>query len=122
MKTVALVIIGLISGAVCGFAGISGSAVIVAALIYIFGYSMHLAQGTTQVLLLPSICILATWAYFKSGHVDIPVAIVMAIGFVFGRVFVAGIAAKIATSIVRKAIAFALWLIVTGIFVNTPQS
>jgi uncharacterized membrane protein YfcA len=53
MRVIALIVLGLASGALSGVTGMGGGALIVPALIYLFGYSVHLAQGTTLALLVP---------------------------------------------------------------------
>lgn len=78
------VIIGLFAGIVSGLIGIGGGIVIVPCLIYILGFSQHAAQGTTLAMLVPPIGILAAWTYFKQGHVNLPVAGLMCLGFVLG--------------------------------------
>jgi uncharacterized membrane protein YfcA len=122
MKVIALIVLGLASGALSGVTGMGGGAVIVPALIYVFGYSVHLAQGTTLALLVPPIGLLAAWAYFKSGYVDIPAAMIIALGFVIGSFIAAKIAVRLPTIIVRKIFAVALGLIAFEMFFHPPQS
>ena len=45
MKLIALLMLGLGAGALSGVTGIGGGTIIVPALIYLFGFSQHLAQG-----------------------------------------------------------------------------
>jgi len=122
MTVIALIVLGLASGALSGVTGMGGGAVIVPALIYVFGYSVHLAQGTTLALLVPPIGLLAAWAYFKSGYVDIPAAMIIALGFVIGSFIAAKIAVRLPTIIVRKIFAVALGLIAFEMFFHPPQS
>src|SRR4030043_453124 len=61
-------LLGLIAGTFSGLIGIGGGTIIVPALIFLFGMSQHLAQGTTLALLVPPIGFLAAWTYYKQGY------------------------------------------------------
>jgi len=45
------VLLGLVAGALSGLIGIGGGIIIVPALIFIFGFTQHQAQGTTLALM-----------------------------------------------------------------------
>ena len=53
-------------------------------LVYVFGFAQHKAQGTSLAMLLPPLGLLAAWRYYNAGHVDLSVAMLLAIGFFFG--------------------------------------
>ena len=77
-------LLGLAAGVLSGFVGIGGGVLIVPALVFIFGFSQHQAQGTTLAMLVPPVGILAAWTYYQHGFVDIKVAAIIVAGFVFG--------------------------------------
>jgi uncharacterized membrane protein YfcA len=79
-----LIVLGLVSGALAGILGVGGGVIIVPALIYFFHFSQKTAQGTTLALLVPPIGILAAYAYYRAGHVDIKAAILIIFGFLAG--------------------------------------
>ncbi len=79
-----LIVIGLGAGLVGGSLGVGGGIVIVPALMFLFGYSQHQAQGTSLAFMLPPIGILAAYNYHKEGHVDIKVALILCLAFVVG--------------------------------------
>ncbi len=79
-----LVAIGLTAGILSGFVGVGGGIVIVPCLIYFLGLTQFQAQGTSLTLMLPPIGILAFMNYYKTGNVDIPFAMVIAIAFIIG--------------------------------------
>jgi hypothetical protein len=56
-------VLGLVSGTVSGLIGIGGGVLITPALVYLFGFSQHSAQGTTLALLVPPVSLLAAWTY-----------------------------------------------------------
>ena len=84
MTQILLVVLGVFAGMVSGLIGIGGGIIVVPVLIYIFGFSQHTAQGTTLAMLIPPIGLLAAWAYYKQGHVNLPVAGLICLGFVLG--------------------------------------
>ncbi|MGC8976305.1 MAG: sulfite exporter TauE/SafE family protein [Candidatus Ratteibacteria bacterium] len=104
------IILGIFSGVISGLLGIGGATIIVPALIYFFGFSQHQAQGTTLLLMVPPIGILAALTYYKKGYADIPTAIFICIGFFIGAYLGAKIAISIPEKILRKI--FGLFLLI----------
>jgi uncharacterized protein len=122
MKFVALITLGLTSGVLSGIAGIGGGAVILPALIYAFGYPINLAQGTMLAMLVPLLGLVVTWACFKSGYVEIPTAIAIAIGFVIGSYMATRAAYRLPLIAVRKIYSLTLAIVALQMFFNFPQS
>jgi hypothetical protein len=96
------ILIGLFAGAISGLIGIGGGIIIVPALIYLFKFSQHAAQGTTLAMLIPPIGILAALAYYKQGHVNLPVAGFICLGFVIGGFLGAKFAVGCPEVVLRK--------------------
>jgi uncharacterized protein len=96
------VLVGVVAGALSGLLGIGGGIVIVPALVFLFGYSQHLAQGTTLALMVPPIGILAAWTYYRSGNVNLPAAAWICAGFVVGGLLGARWAAAVPELILRR--------------------
>ena len=46
-------ILGLAAGTISGLLGIGGAIIIIPALVFIFGFSQKMAQGTTLLLMVP---------------------------------------------------------------------
>jgi uncharacterized protein len=86
---------GLIAGILSGLLGIGGGIFIIPGLVFLMGFSQKMAQGTTLAMMIPPIGLLAAWAYYKAGFVDIKVACLMCIGFFIGGFF----GAKFATAL-----------------------
>jgi len=107
------VIVGLFAGLVSGLIGIGGGIVIVPCLIFIFKFSQHAAQGTTLAMLVPPIGLLAAWTYYKGGHVNLPVAGLLCLGFVVGGYFGAKFAVPLSEVVLRKVFGACL-LVVAG--------
>lgn len=114
MSTIIIaLIIGLTAGILSGILGIGGGIIMIPALIYIFGYSQHMAQGTTLAAMVLPIGLLATLEYYKNGYVNLIVALCIALGFFFGGMIGAKYAAAINDELLKKL--FALLLIVIAV-------
>lgn len=94
MLIAAFILLGLLAGLLSGLVGVGGGIIIVPALIYLFHFSQKTAQGTTLALLVPPIGILAAYAYYKVGAVDIKAAGIIIIGFVVGSFISAHFASR----------------------------
>ena len=78
------VLLGLAAGVLSGLLGIGGAIVTIPALVYLFGFPQHRAEGTTLALMVPPIGILAVMPFFKRGCVDIRAAALICLGFLIG--------------------------------------
>ena len=112
-KFLLFILIGLFAGTISGLLGIGGATIIIPALIYFFGFSQHEAQGTTLLLMVPPIGILAAWTYYKKGYANVPVAIFICLGFIIGAFFGAKVAVSIPEKLLKKL--FALFLLIISI-------
>ena len=110
--------IGLFAGTISGFVGIGGGVVIVPALVLLFGFTQHQAQGTTLALLVPPIGFLAAYSYFQKGFVDVKVALFICIGFFIGGLIGPQIALNISKDILRKAFSFTIILMGIYMFIK----
>ena len=110
MNIVFYVLLGLAAGILSGIFGIGGGIVLIPALIYFFGLSQHMAQGTTLALMIPPVGILAALTYYKQGYVNLTIAIFVCIGFLLGGYFGSKIAISISSVHLRKLFAALLFL------------
>ena len=110
---IGLLLLGMVAGYFSGLVGIGGGIIIVPALILLFGFSQHAAQGTTLALLIPPIGILAVISYFQKGYVDVKSAIIICIGFVIGGYLGGRMAINISEEVLKKI--FAVALIAVGV-------
>jgi len=94
-NSVWFVLLGLVAGFLSGVIGIGGGVIIVPALVFLFSFTQHQAQGTTLALLVPPIGILAAWTYYKQGHVNLEAAALICLGFVAGGL----LGARLATAL-----------------------
>ena len=112
MTIVISLLLGFFVGILSGLVGIGGGIVIIPALVYGFHMSQRKAQGTSLGALLAPIGILAFLEYYKAGNVDLKMALLIALGFVFGGYFGGMWAQQIPQAVLRKG--FAVFLALTA--------
>ncbi|MEM1310175.1 MAG: sulfite exporter TauE/SafE family protein [Cyanobacteria bacterium P01_D01_bin.71] len=115
-----LLLLGLGVGTLSGLIGIGGGVLITPALIYLFGFSQHYAQGTTLALLVPPIGLLGAWTYFQQGYVDVRAALLICLGFVFGGLIGAKFAVDLPEQFLRRI--FGTAMILLGLKMVFPNS
>lgn len=107
MEYVGYALVGSAAGLLAGFVGVGGGLIIVPALVLLFGYSQHQAQGTSLAVLLPPIGILGFLQYWKNPAVEINlwaaalIALMLMLGAHFGGMW----ANKLDPLLVRKCFA-----------------
>ena len=95
-------LLGLLTGIFSGLIGIGGAIIIIPCLVFLFGLSQHMAQGTTLALMVPPIGLLAAWTYYKAGFVDLKIAALICLGFFIGGFIGAKCATQISDDMLRR--------------------
>ena len=78
------VALGLVAGIFGGMFGLGGGLIVIPAMVYLFGFSQHQAQGTALAMMLPPVGILAVLRYYYNGNIKWAVAGFMCLGFIVG--------------------------------------
>jgi uncharacterized membrane protein YfcA len=104
-----LVLIGLCSGILSGLVGVGGGIIIVPALVFFLGFTQHQAQGTSLGLLLLPVGILAVLNYYKQGHIDIKVVLIMSVAFVLGGWLGSRLAIVLSEQVIKRIFAVILF-------------
>jgi uncharacterized membrane protein YfcA len=112
-QLIILIIIGVVSGLLAGVFGVGGAIIVIPALVFILGLSQHEAQGTSLAFMLPPVGILATWNYWKAGHVDWKIAAVLSVTFVLGAYLGSNFSLNISDRTLRRA--FGVLMIIMAI-------
>jgi uncharacterized membrane protein YfcA len=108
MEVAGFIALGAVVGVMSGLMGVGGAIFIVPFLVYALGWEQHMAQGTTLIMLVPPIGILAAWKYYQAGHADIRVALLLCVGFFFGAYFGGSVANQLPGETLRRVFGVAL--------------
>jgi len=111
-----LILTGLVTGAFSGLMGLGGGLILIPALVFIFGFSQHMANGTSLAVMLPPIGLFAAWNYFKAGQVNLKYAIILAVTFMIGSYFTSKIAVHVPENLLRKIFSVFLFLVAIRMF------
>jgi uncharacterized membrane protein YfcA len=103
--------VGLAAGVLSGLFGIGGGILIVPALVLLARFSPVTATGTSLAALLLPVGILGAWEYYKKGHLNIPAALLIALGLFVGAWFGAKIAQQLTPTQLKRAFAIFLVLV-----------
>jgi uncharacterized protein len=97
-----LLVLGIVAGMSSSLVGIGGGIIVVPALVFIFGVNQKMATGTSLLMLLPPIGILAVVNYYKAGYTDIKVACILIAGFLAGTVLGSKVALNLEESTLKR--------------------
>jgi uncharacterized protein len=106
-----LIVVGIITGVMAGMLGIGGAIIMIPALVFLLGISQQTAQGTSLAVMLPPVGIIATYNYYKAGHVNIKFAIILAICFLLGSYFGSKLALNLPQAALKKIFGILLLLV-----------
>jgi uncharacterized membrane protein YfcA len=110
------ILVGLIGGTLSGLTGLGGGFIMVPLLVFFFGMTQHAAQGTSLAVLLPPLGLMAFLQYHRNGHVDVHIAVLVAIGFFFGGYAGGSLAQMISGTMLRKSFAVVMAAIAVDMF------
>ncbi len=106
-----LVVVGILSGMLAGVFGVGGAIIVIPALVFMLGLSQHDAQGTSLAFMIPPVGILAAWNYWKAGHVNWKMALVLSLTFVVGAYLGSEFSINIPDKILRRMFGVLMMLI-----------
>ena len=118
MNNLLSVLIGLAAGMSSGFFGIGGAIILIPAIVYIFKFPQHYAQGTALAALLLPVGILAVMKYYKAGNVNVKIALLIGLGFFIGGFIGASFAQSVPNLILKRFFAGLLFLISIYMFLG----
>ena len=112
-EIIIILIIGFAAGMFSGTMGIGGGVIIVPALVFFAGFSLHKAQGTSLALMTIPVMLVAAYNYHKEGYVDIKIALLLATTFIIGGYLGSKLSIILPENIIRKV--FAIFLVFIAI-------
>ena len=104
MTALALIAVGLGTGILSATLGIGGGIVFVPALVALFGFDQHLAEGTSLLVIVPT-ALIGTMAHARAGRVDWKIGLLVGAGGVVGGFAGAHIALELAPAVLRRLFA-----------------
>ena len=94
--------IGVVAGVASGLFGVGGAIVIVPALVLLLKTTQHAANGTALAAMLLPVGFLGVLEYYRRGDVNIPYAILIALGLFVGVLIGAKIAGGMSDLLLRR--------------------
>ena len=110
--------IGLGAGVLSGLFGIGGGIVIVPMLIFFSRMAPATATGTSLGALLLPVGALGAWQYYRAGHIDMRVAMMLAAGLFIGAYFGAKLALGLDPVLLKRGFALFLVAIAVRLWIN----
>jgi uncharacterized membrane protein YfcA len=104
--------IGFAAGILAGLFGVGGGLIIVPALVLLARFTPITAIGTSLTALLLPVGALGVWEYYRKGHVNIPAALLIAVGIFAGALLGAKLAHQLSPLQLKRA--FAVFLVVVA--------
>jgi hypothetical protein len=104
--------IGFCAGILSGLFGIGGGLIIVPSLILLARFAPITATGTSLAALLLPVGALGAWEYYRKGHLNIPAALLVAVGLFFGAWIGARLAQQLSPTQLKRA--FAVFLVIVA--------
>lgn len=102
MYPILYMLLGILAGVASGLFGIGGGAVMVPALVLLFGLTQHQAQGTALAAMVPCVTIFAAFRYYQSGNAKLLMAVFIAAGILLGGYIGANFANNISNIVLRR--------------------
>jgi hypothetical protein len=102
---------GLVAGIVSGLFGVGGAVVIIPGLVLLLKMSQHAANGTSLAALLLPVGLLGAAEYYRRGEVNVPYAIIIALGLFVGVLIGAKLAGGVSDLALRRAFGVFLLLV-----------
>ena len=114
-----LAVLGLTAGFLAGLLGIGGGVLMVPAMVLLFGFDQHVAQGTSLLVIIPA-AITGSYTHHRNGRLVVRDAAMLAAGGVIGAVIGSVFALSIEDELLRKL--FAAFLLVSAIRILWPRT
>ncbi|HVP39170.1 MAG TPA: sulfite exporter TauE/SafE family protein [Candidatus Saccharimonadales bacterium] len=113
------VALGALVGGAAGFFGVGGGIIAVPALVYLFGFSQKEAQGTSLMMMIPPLGLVAVYEYWRQqaiGPKDLGVAAMLVVGFLAGSLVTSSFIGKVSDPVLKKAFAVLLVFVAARMF------
>ncbi len=113
MNNILYLAFGVVAGIFGGAFGIGSGSIMIPVFVLIFGMTQHQAQGTALAVMLPPVFILAVMRYYAEGHINVPLAVIIAVGFTLGGLLGAHVVQGVPDVMLKRA--FGVYLLIIAI-------
>ena len=117
-QLVGLAVLGLTAGFLAGLLGIGGGVLMVPAMVLLFGFDQHVAQGTSLLVIIPA-AITGSYTHHRNGRLVLRDAAMLAAGGVIGAVIGSVFALSIEDGLLRRL--FAVFLLASAVRILWPR-
>ena len=118
MTWIWVALLGLAGGVVAGMFGVGGAILIVPGLVLLAKVPQHTAHGTSLAALLLPVGLLGALEYYRRGHVNIPFAVLLAVGLFLGAFLGAKLALTVPEVLLRRGFGAFLLLVSAKLLVG----
>lgn len=105
------VVLGVAAGILSGLMGVGGGVILVPAMVLLFGFSQHAAEGTSLLVIIPT-AIVGSVRHAKNGYTDWRLGMILGAAGVVGAWVGASVALTLDAELLQRL--FALFLLLTG--------
>jgi uncharacterized membrane protein YfcA len=116
MQVLACIAIGLAGGILSGSFGIGGGIVLIPLMIFLLKMTQHQAQGTSLAIICLSF--FSMLVYYKKGHVNLSIAVLIGLGFVAGGLLGYYLADFLPEQILKKCFAILMIIMAVKILIS----
>ncbi|MDR2458074.1 MAG: sulfite exporter TauE/SafE family protein, partial [Clostridiales Family XIII bacterium] len=110
------IFIGLSGGMLSGLLGIGGGIILIPLMIFILKMTQHQAQGTSLAIICLSF--FSMLVYYKKGHVNLSIAVLIGLGFIVGGVLGSYLADFLPNQILKKFFAVLMIIMAVKILIS----
>lgn len=105
-------LVGMAAGALSGLMGVGGGVILVPAMVMLFGFTQHAAEGTSLLVIIPT-AIVGSTRHARHGYTDWRLAALLGVGGIVGAWVGADVALRLDAELLQRM--FAIFLLGTGL-------
>lgn len=113
-----LALVGVAAGFLAGLLGVGGGIVMVPAMVLLFGFDQHVAQGTSLLVILPA-ALTGSYTHHRNGRLVLRDASLLATGGIIGAVIGSVFALSLEDVLLRRL--FAGFLLLSALRILMPK-
>ena len=107
----AYVVLGLLAGGLSAVMGVGGGVIMVPAMVLLFGFTQHVAEGTSLMIIIPT-ALVGAIRHSRHGYTDWRLGLALGSGGILGAIAGAAIALQLDAELLQRL--FAGFLLLTG--------